>query len=193
MLHAQYHYVIKVVIQKLVIWSNSFSNRLFLIHPFWPSLIFFGKQNVLRGDAVCALVNFWHVSLHTISLGLLPSATKLRRLCFYTCLSFCPRGGGVLPQCMLGYHPPSRPPPGADPPPPRSRHTARSRHPPGADTPQEQISPETATVADGTHPTGMHSCLISIYFVYFLCTSKCKTSRSKETLLWLNLAQFRIN
>ena len=37
-------------------------------------------------------------------------------------------GGGVLPQCMLG-------------------------HPPGADTPPKQ----TATVAGGTHPTGMHS------------------------------------
>ena len=34
---------------------------------------------------------------------------------FCTCLSLCSRGGGVLPQCMLGYHPSgSRPPPGAD-------------------------------------------------------------------------------
>ena len=41
---------------------------------------------------------------------LLPSATKLRRLCFYTCLSFCPHGGG-LPRCMLGSPPGSRPPP----------------------------------------------------------------------------------
>ena len=32
-------------------------------------------------------------------------------------------GEGGLPQCMLGYHPPrSRPPLGADPPSPRSRH-----------------------------------------------------------------------
>ena len=38
---------------------------------------------------------------------LLPSATKLRRVCFYTCLSVH-RGGGV-PQCMLGYHPPPQP------------------------------------------------------------------------------------
>ena len=48
---------------------------------------------------------------------LLPSATKLRRLCFYTCV--CPRGGGGLPQCrglpqcMLGYH----------------HHPPRTRHP----------------------------------------------------------------
>ena len=34
----------------------------------------------------------------------LPSATKLRRLCFYTCVSVH-RGGG-LPQCILGYDTP---------------------------------------------------------------------------------------
>ena len=34
-------------------------------------------------------------------LLLLPSATKLQRLCFYTCLSFCPWGGGVLSQHAL--------------------------------------------------------------------------------------------
>ena len=59
------------------------------------------------------------VTYSSISFPLLPSATKLRRLCFYTCLSFCSQGG--LPQCMLGYHPPSRPP--------------RTRPPPGPDTP----------------------------------------------------------
>ena len=36
-------------------------------------------------------------------LPFLPSATKLRRLCFYSCLSVHGRG---LPQCMLGCHPP---------------------------------------------------------------------------------------
>ena len=96
-------------------------------------------------------------------------------------------GWGCLPQCMLGYHTPpgadplgtdtpleqtapeqTPPPPGADPDPPPG-----SRHPPlGADTPWEQTLPsweqtpprsrlphqDTATAADGTHPTGMHSC-----------------------------------
>ena len=58
--------------------------------------------------------------------------------------------------------PPEQTPPRADPPeqtPPRSRHppeqthTSPSRHtpPPG----------DTVTAADGTHPTGMHSCWIS--------------------------------
>ena len=40
---------------------------------------------------------------------ILPSATKLRRLCFYRRLSV--QGGGCLPQYRLGYHPPH---PGAD-------------------------------------------------------------------------------
>ena len=68
--------------------------------------------------------------LVNVNHSLLPSANEVaERLCFYTCLSFCPRGW-CLPQCMLGCTP--------------------SR----ADTPQQ-----TATAADGTHPTGMHSCI----------------------------------
>ena len=44
------------------------------------------------------------VSLQTCVF--LPSANEFaERLCFYTCLSFCPRGGG-LSQCMLRYIPP---------------------------------------------------------------------------------------
>ena len=77
----------------------------------------------------------------------------------------CPHGG-CLPQCMLGYH---TPPSGADPPeqtppspweqtpptPGADTHPPWSRQPPlGADNPPR----ETATAADGTHPTGMHSC-----------------------------------
>ena len=83
---------------------------------------------------------------------LLPSATKLRRLCFYTCLSVILFTGG-LPQCMLGYPlGPGTPrwdqadPPEADP--------SGPGHPPGTRHPPQQ----TATVADGTNPTGMHSC-----------------------------------
>ena len=51
------------------------------------------------------------------------------------------------------------------------------RHPPKADTPHEQTPhpmgrhppSETATAADGTHPTLMHSCLI-----FFFLTEECK-------------------
>ena len=57
------------------------------------------------------------------------------------------------------HSPRSRHPPGADTPPgadiPRSRHPPRYRHPPPADTPLQQ----TATAADSSHPTGMHSCI----------------------------------
>ena len=36
---------------------------------------------------------------------------NLRKLCFYTCQSFCPREGeGCLAQCMLGYNPLGRHP-----------------------------------------------------------------------------------
>ena len=58
--------------------------------------------------------------------SLLPSATKLRRLCFYTCLSFCPQVGSGSVHAEI-------PPPCS----PKSRHT----HPPKAGTPQEQTSP----------------------------------------------------
>ena len=45
------------------------------------------------------------------------SATKLRRLCFYTCLSVHGGGGGGLPQCMLRYHPQEQTPPWEQTPP----------------------------------------------------------------------------
>ena len=73
--------------------------------------------------------------------SLLPSAMKLWRLCFYTCVSVH-RGG--LPQCMLGYHPPGpgtppgtryppkdqAPPRDQTPPPPGTRHPPQTRHTP---------------------------------------------------------------
>ena len=55
---------------------------------------------------------------------------KLRRLCFYTCLSV--HWGGGSASVHAGIPPP-----------------------PGANTPQQM-----ATAADGMHPTGMHSCYL---------------------------------
>ena len=75
---------------------------------------------------------------------LLPTATKLwPRLCFYSCLWFCPRGGG-LPQRMLGYsYPPQeggtprpRRPPKKEAPPTMETPLPR-RPPPAKETPQE--------------------------------------------------------
>ena len=63
----------------------------------------------------------------------LPSATVVaERLCFHKRLSFCPGG-----RCT---------PPG---------QTPSWTHPP---THTHSDTPQTATAADGMHPTGMHSC-----------------------------------
>ena len=91
--------------------------------------------------------------------------TKLRKGNVFTpvCQSFCSRGGGgCLPQCMLGYTPPS--PTDA----PLGRHPLPSAcwdtHPlPSAGWDTHTPCPmhagiDVATAADGTHPTGMHSC-----------------------------------
>ena len=86
----------------------------------------------------------------TLNVPLLPSATKLRRLCFYTCVSV--HGGGVG-----SVH--------AGIPPPRSRHPLGSRHPPHP--PSRRLLLQTATVADGTHPTGMHSCSLQVYILKY--------------------------
>ena len=76
----------------------------------------------------------------------LPSATKLRMLCFYMRVSVH-TGGGHLPQCMLGYHHPleqtlpwSRPPREQTPleqtpPSPGADNPSWEKTPPGADTP----------------------------------------------------------
>ena len=85
--------------------------------------------------------------------------------CFYRHLSVHMGRGCLLPQCMLEYHVPPRAdtPPGSRHPPSQEQIPLRwSRHPP------EQTPPlpgETATAADGTHPTGMHSCYNVILFI----------------------------
>ena len=63
-------------------------------------------------------------------------------------VSVCPQGGGV--------HPPGQTPPWQ-----ADRHLWAGTPLPWANTPPSQ----TATAADGTHPTGMHSCFTgSVYF-----------------------------
>ena len=70
-------------------------------------------------------------------------------------------GGGVADT----PHPP--PPTRADNLPPRQTQSP-GQTPPRVDTPGQTLlpvqtpPPETATAADGTHPPGMHSCLICI-------------------------------
>ena len=143
----------------------------------------------------------------------LPPATKLRRLCFYTCLSVHKGGGGVPGQIPptpgTRYTPrPDAPPDQVHPQdqvhPPRTRYTLWTRYPPGPGTPPgtryppdqvqppapgkppwDQVPPQTATAADGTHPTGMHSCLFSVMYSRFLCKFICAIKVSLFTLLAL--------
>ena len=147
--------------------------------------------NFLRFQAILTIYWGWHfcplkgeresrkVPLPISTLGalleitmrcLLPSAKKLRRLCFYrhlsvhrggVCLSACwdtPPGSIHAPPWEQTHPPEQTLPPLADTPPeqtpPWEQTTIR------ADTPWEQTPPpqDTAIAADGTHPTGMHSC-----------------------------------
>ena len=84
---------------------------------------------------------------------LLPSATKLRRLCFYRRLSV----HGCPPQCMLGYHTP----PGADTPWEQSPPLEQTHTLPGADTPllPEQTPPRSPPRADTPPPPEIRSLL----------------------------------
>ena len=110
-------------------------------------------------------------------IRLLPSAKKLRRLCFNTCLSVHMEGEG-LPQCMLGYHPISgADPPGSRPIPLGSRHPPEHT-PPGTNTPQK-----TATAADSTHPTGMHSCWDIFDVALRLYTKACSVFLQIQELI----------
>ena len=65
---------------------------------------------------------------------LLPSATKLRRLYFHTCLSFFPQGGSASVHAGIP-HPPDQTLPGAGTP------QGAGTPPPRDQTPQEQVSP----------------------------------------------------
>ena len=121
------------------------------------SLIAYGCLVITGRNEVVAKVIFLHLSvIHSVH-----------------------RGGGGLPQCMLGYHHPPRPgrPPRtrqtpsdqADAPQTRQTPPRPGRHPPPrpgrphrsppdqADPPGKQ-TPAYGLRAAGTHPTGMHSC-----------------------------------
>ena len=70
-------------------------------------------------------------------------------------VSVCPQGGGKVYTALAGR-------PLLEVRHPLGRHPLAGRHPPGWQTPPGQADTplqQTATAADGTHPTGMHSCL----------------------------------
>ena len=71
--------------------------------------------------------------------------TKLRRLCFYTCLSFCPHGGGFCPSACWNAHGPRDQ--RQTPPPPRDQ---RQTPPPRPEA--DPLGPEAYT------PPRCHAC-----------------------------------
>ena len=99
---------------------------------------------------------------------------------FKSICSFWRKGNAFTPVCdfvhrgVSGRHSPRQTPPWADTPPvqtsPLGRHShpprqtpPSGRQPPWADTPSPR---ETATAADGTHPTGMHLVCLSALSVH---------------------------
>ena len=88
----------------------------------------------------------------------LPAATKLGQGNIFTsvCQEFCPRGGVCLSACW-DTPPWEQTPPREQTPSPRSRHP-----PPGADTPPGTQTAAYGQRAAGTHPTGMHSCMLKV-------------------------------
>ena len=102
-----------------------------------------------------------------------PPQTKFRKGNVFTsmCQEFCPqrKGGGHIPP-RRHYPTPQTPP--------RPDTTPVGRQPPPGKTPLplgRHLPRQTATAADGTHPTGMHSCSIfvsnTIHKIYM--TQKC--------------------
>ena len=135
--------------------------KTFLVHPFEEAISKMRKYSQVK---FFILLRFEDLRY------LLPSATKLRRLCFYRRLSVHSGGWGwgCLPQCMLGYHTPPRANPPEQMPPWQQTHTPPreqtspgsrdplplgSRHPPGADTPGSRHPPRADTPPPGSrHP-----------------------------------------
>ena len=83
---------------------------------------------------------------------------SLRRLCFYTCLAFCSRGGGCIPACIAGGIPACL---AAG----LQGGMVVSQHPLQVSTPTPCSwgggcgdTPIMAIAVGRTHPTGMHSC-----------------------------------
>ena len=90
----------------------------------------------------------WSCGWEYNGLSWLPAATKLGQgNVFYRRVSV--HRGGVLPQCMLGYHPPGADPPGPGTPPPPG-----TRPPPGPGRPLPPPGPGRHPPGPGRHPPG---------------------------------------
>ena len=136
-------------------WNNLDLNRSLIFREI--------KEKWVRKDIFCwcnlAPISPIVKGLFTLGINIITARNEVgSRLCFYTCLWFCSRGGGEGGLCPIACW---------DTPPPRSRPT-RTRHPrgqsspgadpPGPDTPQTVHAGRYGQQAGGTHPTGMQSC-----------------------------------
>ena len=96
-------------------------------------------RNCTESKEICLTIQ---ISSCKPIMHLLPSAAKLRRLCFYTCLSVILFMGEGSAPLNAGIHPLGQ------------RQTPQGRHPPRV---RGRPPGQTATAADGTHHTRMNS------------------------------------
>ena len=80
---------------------------------------------------------------------------------------------------------------------PLVRHPSEQIHPlrtdtlPGQTTPGRDTPPETATEAGGTHPTGMHSCLLKVSMSLPLVRHQCRFFLAASRLKGKEIKGFR--
>ena len=119
-----------VTVRALTDCLEMYLKELAILHGIHFSVGILGQST----HVIKKIVNYTVWLFAMIFIWFLPSATKLRRSCFYTCVSVHRRG---LPQCMLGYYP-------TPPPTPRAGIPPGPGAPPGPGTPlQDQAPPGT--------------------------------------------------
>ena len=127
------------------------------------------------------MFKFWNSSEELCQHIITARKRSLRRLCFYTCLSFCPQGclvRGGLPQCMLGYHPPG---PGI----PRSQDQAPPRPgtPPEPDTPPGTRHPRLCSACWEIRSTSGRYASYWNAILLFLVFMRCEGQNDKIIML----------
>ena len=98
---------------------------------------------------------------------------SLRRLCFYTCLSFCPRGGGGSASLHAGIpYPPGADPPGTRPP----DQAPPVPDPPGTRPPVGPGTPQNSPPAQCMLGDMVNKRTVCILLKYNLVLSWCPTA-----------------
>ena len=143
----------------LLSWISYFEVFWGFVYCCFDLLPSFINQKIIISIATTIDFFFWKSHQWYLSTDIITVRNKVAKVMFLqACV--CPHGGICLSACW-DTGPWEQTPPQADTPP--GADTPRSWHPHRADTPREHTPPprETATAADGTHPTGMHSCFCS--------------------------------